>query len=59
MILSGFAITHVLMMRPTARNFFFRRACRIIPAYDVALTAGILLNGTLADNLRRLPAGHD
>ena len=55
MILSGFAITHVLMMRPTAGNFFFRRACRIIPAYYVALTAGILLNGTLADNLRRLP----
>lgn len=55
MLLSGFAITHLLMMRPKVSRFYFRRACRIVPAYWVALAAGILLNGTLADNLRRLP----
>lgn len=56
MILSGFAITHVLLMRPTVSGYFVRRALRIVPAYYVALLAGILLNGLLADNLRRLPA---
>src|SRR3954468_453326 len=57
MILSGFAITHVLMMRPRLDTYFFRRACRIVPTYYVALLLGILLNDTAADNLRRLPAG--
>lgn len=56
-LLSGFAITHLLMLRPTMRSYFIRRACRIVPAYYVALFAGILLNGTLEANLRRLPSG--
>lgn len=57
MLLSGFAITHVLMMRPRVGSYFVRRACRIVPAYYVALLCGILLNGLLIDNLRRLPPG--
>jgi len=57
MILSGFAITHVLMMRPRLDTYFVRRACRIVPAYYVALLLGIFFNGIAADNLRRLPAG--
>lgn len=57
MLLSGFAITHVLMLRPKTGSYFVRRACRIVPAYYVALLVGILLNGVLMDNLRRLPPG--
>lgn len=57
MILSGFAITHVLMMRPRLDTYFVRRACRIVPAYYIALLLGILLNNVAADNLRRLPPG--
>src|SRR3982751_3088654 len=57
MILSGFAITHVLMLRPRLDTYVVRRACRIIPAYYVALTLGILFNNMAADNLRRLPPG--
>jgi peptidoglycan/LPS O-acetylase OafA/YrhL len=57
MILSGFAITHVLMMHPRLDTYFVRRACRIVPAYYVALLLGILFNGMAADNLRRLPPG--
>lgn len=57
MLLSGFAITHVLMTRPRVGSYLVRRGCRIVPAYYVALLAGILLNGMLADNLRQLPPG--
>ena len=57
MLLSGLAITHVLMMHPRMDRYFVRRACRIVPAYYVALFVGILLNDMLADNLRRLPPG--
>jgi peptidoglycan/LPS O-acetylase OafA/YrhL len=57
MLLSGFAITHVLMLRPPVSRYFVRRALRIVPAYYVALLAGIFLSGLLADNLGRLPAG--
>jgi peptidoglycan/LPS O-acetylase OafA/YrhL len=57
MILSGFAITHVLILRPRLDTYVVRRACRIIPAYYVALTLGILFNNMAADNLRRLPPG--
>ena len=57
MMLSGFAITRVLMMRPRLDTYFVRRACRIVPAYYMALLLGILLNNVAADNLRRLPPG--
>ncbi len=56
MLLSGFAITNALALRPAVVSYFVRRACRILPAYYVALTAGIFLNQMLADNLRHLPA---
>jgi len=45
------------MMRPRLDTYFVRRACRIVPAYYVALLLGILLNGIATDNLRRLPSG--
>ena len=56
MLLSGFAITHVLWHRPPVSRYFLRRTLRIAPAYYVALLAGIFLNSLLADNLHRLPA---
>ncbi len=56
MLLSGFAITHVLMLGPRTSHYFARRALRIVPAYYVALFAGIVLNGQLAENMRHLPA---
>lgn len=57
MLLSGFVITRLLIVgREPFGPFIWRRACRIVPAYWVALIAGILLNGVLADNFRRLPA---
>lgn len=57
MLLSGFAITHVLWLQPPLASYFRRRYFRIVPAYYLALCLGILLNATLADNLRRLPPG--
>jgi peptidoglycan/LPS O-acetylase OafA/YrhL len=51
-VLSGFAITRlVLVEREPYRRYMWRRACRIVPAYWLALAAGIALNGTLANNL--------
>ncbi len=57
MLLSGFAITHLLMLRPPTSQYFLRRACRIVPAYFVALVIGMAVNGLLADNLRQMPPG--
>lgn len=54
-VLSGFAITRLLIVeREPIRSYFVRRACRILPAYWLALTAAIALNGWLAQNLREL-----
>lgn len=56
MLLSGFVITRLLLVeREPFGKYLWRRACRIVPAYWVALAAGIALNGTLAANLRHLP----
>lgn len=59
-LLSGFAITRLLVVqREPFRRYMWRRTCRIVPPYWVALTAAILLNGWLAANLRRLPSTPD
>ncbi len=59
-VLSGFAITRLLMVkREPMKIYLMRRACRIIPAYWVALTAAIAVNGWLAENLRQLPQSAD
>jgi peptidoglycan/LPS O-acetylase OafA/YrhL len=60
LLLSGFAITRLLLVEHEPPGVYaLRRACRIVPAYWVALTAAILLNSVLADNLRRLPPSAD
>ena len=60
MLLSGFVIMRLLSTaREPYGQFIWRRGCRILPAYWVALLCGILLNGVLADNLRRLPGESD
>ena len=59
-VLSGFAIARLLMVeREPIRIYLLRRACRILPAYWVALTAAIALNGWLVANLRLLPPSAD
>ena len=59
-LLSGFVIMLLLSTtRERYGEFMWRRACRILPAYWVALFCGILLNDLLADNFRRLPAESD
>jgi peptidoglycan/LPS O-acetylase OafA/YrhL len=56
MLLSGFAITRLLLVeRGSWASFFRGRVCRIVPAYWLALAAGIALNGWLGANLRHLP----
>ena len=56
MLLSGFAITRLLLVERESWPRFFRgRICRIVPAYWLALAAGIALNGWLGANLRHLP----
>ncbi len=58
--LSGFAITRLLIVeREPIGIYIMRRVFRIIPAYWVALTAAIALNGWLAQNLRQLSASAD
>lgn len=59
-LLSGYAITRLLVVkREPYWEYVWRRACRIVPAYWVALSAAIALNGWLAANLRRLPPTPD
>ena len=59
-VLSGFAITRLLIVRrEPVPTYLMRRALRIVPAYWVALTAAIFLNGWLAENLRQLPPSDD
>lgn len=59
-LLSGFAITRLLLIkREPYRRYMWRRVCRIVPAYWLALSAAIALNGWLAANLRRLPQTPD
>src|SRR3954466_4262224 len=46
LLLSGFAITRLILVeRDPLPVYALRRACRIVPAYWVALSAAILLNG--------------
>ena len=60
MLLSGFAITRLLLVkREPYRLYLRRRVCRIVPAYWVALALAVSLNGWFAANLRRLPATSD
>lgn len=57
-LLSGFAITRlVLVEREPFRIYIWRRACRIVPAYWLALMLAVALNGILAANLGHLPPG--
>src|SRR3954468_17117018 len=59
-LLSGFAITRLLVVkREPYGQYMWRRACRIVPAYWVALSIAIALNGWLAANLRQLPPTPD
>lgn len=59
-LLSGFAITRLLLIkRESYKLYMRRRVCRIVPAYWVALALAVALNGWLADNLRRLPQTPD
>lgn len=56
MLLSGFAITRLLLVeREPWSRYFYGRFCRIVPAYWLALAAGMALNGWLRANLQRLP----
>ncbi|MBA2586397.1 MAG: acyltransferase [Chthoniobacterales bacterium] len=55
-MLSGFVITRlVLVERESYGRYLFRRACRIVPAYWVALALAIALNSQMGANLRHLP----
>jgi peptidoglycan/LPS O-acetylase OafA/YrhL len=57
MLLSGFAITRLLLVeRESWSRYFYGRLCRVVPAYWLALIAGMALNGWLGENLKRLPA---
>lgn len=59
-LLSGFAITRLLVVqREPFNRYMWRRVCRIVPPYWVALTAAIALNSWLAANLQRLPSTPD
>lgn len=52
-LLSGFAITRLVVVeRESYGRYMWRRVCRIVPAYWIALVAAIFLNATFADNLR-------
>lgn len=44
-VLSGFLITGVLMSNQNLKNFYFRRAARIFPAYFLVLTLASLFGG--------------
>lgn len=57
MLLSGFAITRLIVVQcEPFHHYLWRRACRIVPAYWVALAAAVALNGLLIRNLGHLPA---
>jgi peptidoglycan/LPS O-acetylase OafA/YrhL len=56
MLLSGFAITRLLLVeRESCSHYLWGRLCRLVPAYWLALAAGMALNGWLGANLRHLP----
>jgi peptidoglycan/LPS O-acetylase OafA/YrhL len=56
MPLSGFAITRLLLVeRESCSHYLWGRLCRLVPAYWLALAAGMALNGWLGANLRHLP----
>jgi Acyltransferase family len=55
MPLSGFAITRLLLVeRESCSHYLWGRLCRLVPAYWLALAAGMALNGWLGANLRHL-----
>lgn len=56
MMLSGFAITHLLIVQKERFGaYIWRRGCRIVPAYWAALTIAVLLNRLMMANLSHLP----
>jgi peptidoglycan/LPS O-acetylase OafA/YrhL len=56
MLLSGFAIARLLLVeRESDRIYIWRRACRIVPAYWIALVCSAALSSCAISNLRHLP----
>jgi peptidoglycan/LPS O-acetylase OafA/YrhL len=56
MLLSGCVITQLILLKKESYGrYLWRRGCRILPAYWIALTLGIWLSGVVIDDFRHLP----